>query len=113
MSLIARRGVAGALLGLLLASSASAQITDSIPRATYFAAKEGCYSGEYRDAERNLRREHGVRIGQTNWIDAICYHSMLGEILYHEGRNREALAEFDQACQVFLAYPDWLLQVKF
>lgn len=113
MSLIARRGVAGALLGLLLTSSATAQLTDAIPRATYFATKEVFYSGEYRDAERNLRRERGVRVGQTNWIDAICYHSMLGEILYHEGRNREALAEFDQACQVFLAYPNWLLQVKF
>ena len=53
------------------------------------------------------------RSGQTNWIDSICYHAMLGEVLYAEGRNADALAEFDQACQVFLAYPNWLLQVKF
>ncbi len=38
---------------------------------------------------------------------------MLGEVLYAEGRDADALAEFDQACQVFLAYPNWLLQVKF
>ena len=101
------------MLALLLASTASAQLTDEIPHASYYACKAAFYSGDYRDAERNLRRERGVRSGQTNWIDSICYHSMLGEVLYNEGRNAEALAEFDQACQIFLAYPNWLLQVKF
>ena len=85
------------------------------PHAPYYAAAEAFYLGEYRDAERTLRREtqRGVRAGQVRWIDSICYHAMLGEVLYHQGRNAEALANFDQACQVLLAYPNWLLQVKF
>jgi hypothetical protein len=108
----ARLWAAGLVLALL-PSTAWAQLGDDIPRATYFASKDVFYSGEYREAERNLRRERGVRAGQSNWIDSICYHAMLGEVLFHEGRNADALAEFDQACQVFLTYPNWLLQVKF
>ncbi len=84
------------------------------PRA-YYLAVQTFYAGEYLDAERGLRREtrRGIRTVQARWIDSICYHAMLGEVLYHQGRNAEALAEFDQACQILLAYPNWLLQVKF
>jgi len=115
MRMTARNCVAGVLLALLAASPAAAQITEGIPHASYYAAVEAFYAGEYRTAERELRREsqHGVRTAQSHWIDSICYHAMLGEVLYHEGRNAEALAAFDQACQLFLAYPNWLLQVKF
>ncbi len=95
--------------------SAVGQIGDSIPHAPYYLATQAIYSGEYRDAERGLRQEsrRGIRTTQARWIDSICYHAMLGEVLYHQGRNAEALAEFDQACQVILAYPNWLLQVQF
>lgn len=115
MILIARRYGAGIALALLAASSAVAQLGDEIPHASYYGAVEAFYAGQYRDAERELRREsqRGVRAAQTHWIDAICYHAMLGEVLYHECRNADALAEFDQACQMLLAYPNWLLQVKF
>jgi CHAT domain len=104
-----------AVLIATLAPPAAAQVGDDIPRAPYYLAVQTFYAGEYRDAERGLRREtqRGVRTAQARWIDSICYHTMLGEVLYHQGRNQEALAEFDQACQVLLAYPNWLLQVKF
>ena len=113
MDLTARNCVAGVALALLTASTAVGQLNDEIPHASYYASSQALYYGGYKDAERNLRRKRGVRTTQTNWIDSICYHAMLGETLYHEGRNAEALSEFDQACQVFLAYPNWLLQVKF
>ena len=113
MDSIARSCTVGVLLALLAANDVRAQLNDEIPHLSYYAAKEALYSGEYQDAERALRRERGMRTGQTNWIDAICYHAMLGEVLFQQGRNAEALAEFDQACQVFLAYPNFLLQVKF
>jgi hypothetical protein len=105
----------GILLALLSVAPALGQIGDSIPHAPYFLATQAIYSGEYRDAERGLRLEsrRGIRTTQARWIDSICYHAMLGEVLYHQGRNAEALAEFDQACQVILAYPNWLLQVQF
>jgi hypothetical protein len=103
------------LMALLAATPCAAQLGDAIPRAPYYVAVAAFYSGDYRDAGRglSLQARRGVRTTQARWIDAICYHAMLGEVLYHQGRNAEALAEFDQACQVLLAYPNWLLQVKF
>src|SRR5688500_11305623 len=96
------RILAGLLLALLAVAPAVGQIGDSIPHAPYYLATQAIYSGEYRDAERGLRLEsrRGIRTTQARWIDSICYHAMLGEVLYHQGRNAEALAEFDQACQV-------------
>ena len=115
MRMTARNCVAGLLLALLAVETAAAQISDEIPHARITPRWRRFYAGEYRTAERELRREsqRGVRTTQSHWIDSICYHAMLGEVLYHEGRNAEALAAFDQACQLFLAYPNWLLQVKF
>lgn len=115
MSSRMRTRIATFLLVMLAAGRTSAQLQDAIPHASYFAAAQAFYYGEYRSAERELRREaqHGVRAGQSRWIDSICYHAMLGEALFHEGRNAEALASFDEACQLFAAYPNWLLQVKF
>src|SRR5690242_11517476 len=115
MRISARYLVAVCTIALLAALPAAAQLTDEIPHAPYYAGAQAFYAGEYRTAERELRREtqHGVRAAQSRWIDSICYHAMLGEVLYHEGRNAESLAELDQACQLFLAYPNWLLQVRF
>ena len=104
-----------ALLALLSGAPAQGKSAIRFRMPGYYLADEAIYSGEYRDAERELRREsrRGIRTTQARWIDSICYHAMLGEVLYHQGRNAEALAEFDQACQVILAYPNWLLQVQF
>jgi hypothetical protein len=103
------------LLAVVMIKPAAAQLGGEIPHASYFLALHAFYSGDYRDAERELRREtqRGIRTTQARWIDSICYHAMLGEVLFHQGRFAEALAEFDQSCQVLLAYPNWLLQVKF
>ncbi len=54
----------------------------TIPSQTYFSGQEELYRGEYRDAERSFRYalNGSVKIGvTTRWIDAICYHTMLGE----------------------------------
>ena len=103
------------LLALLAAQPVAAQMGEDIPGGSYWAAVDALYRGDYRDAERGLRREtqRGVQTTQARWIDSICYHSMLGEVLYQQGRNAEALTEFDQACRLLLAYPDWLLRVRF
>lgn len=108
-------GICGLLLALSVVRPVAAQLGEDIPGGSYWTAVETFYSGDYRNAERAFRREaqRGVQTAQARWIDSICYHAMLGEVLYHEGRNAEALAEFDQACQLLLAYPDWLLRVRF
>src|SRR3954454_19421274 len=115
MDLKAGNAFAAIVVALLAASSAAAQLGDEIPHATYYAAVQAVYSGEYRTAARELAREtqRGVHTPTTRWIDSICYYAMLGEVLYHQGRNAEALSQFDQACQLLIAYPNWLLQVRF
>ena len=93
----------GALLALVVATAAAheaAAQVDQMPEPGYYIAVNEFYAGQYRDAERALRRmtRSGVQANQSRWIDTICYHAMLGEVLYHQGRNAEALAAFDQAC---------------
>jgi len=106
-----------ALLGLtsLGLSRAMAQLRDTIPSLAYFQGIEELYEGDYRDAERIFRRElrGAIKTVAARWIDSICYHAMLGEVYYHQGRNREALEQFNNACGMFLQYPKWMLRVKF
>ena len=115
MDLTAGKPLAAAMLALLAASTAVAQLGDEIPHASYYAASQAIYTGEYRTAARELGREtqRGIHTPQTRWIDSVCYYAMFGEVLYHQGRNAEALAQFDEACQILLAYPNWMLQVRF
>jgi len=115
------------LLAVVLASSSSAVAQvgipgrgqlgrDSIPSIAYFRAIEELYEGDYQSAERTFLREirSSIKIGVANrWIDSIAYHSMLGEVYYHQGRLAEALEQFDQACLMFLQYPNWMIRVQF
>lgn len=109
--------LAAGLLALAasLPSRAVAQQTDTIPSIAYFGAVELLYEGDYRDAERVFRRElrGAIKTVDSRWIDSICYHAMLGEVYYHQGRNAEALAQFNYACGMFLQYPKWMLRVQF
>lgn len=115
MDLTAGKPLAAVVLALLAASTAVAQLGDEIPRPSYYAASQAIYTGEYRTAARELGREtqRGIHTPQTRWIDSVCYYAMYGEVLYHQGRNAEALAQFDESCQILLAYPNWMLQVRF
>lgn len=111
-------GVAMLSLAVLAASpiSTSGQGLSSgaIPSPGYYVAVEQLYRGEFNRAQRSFRSEvnGAIKTVQARWIDSICYHSMLGETYFQLGRNREALSEFDQAIELYLAYPDWLLRVK-
>lgn len=115
MELTAGKCLPALLLALLAASSACAQVGDEIPHSSYYAAVQAVYSGDYRSAARALSQEtkRGIHTTQTRWIDSICYYAMLGEVLYQEGQNAEALAQFDEACRLLLSYPNWMLQVRF
>ena len=89
---------------------------NTIPTQTYFNAIEELYRGEYRDAQRDFLYEvkGSVKIGVTQrWIDAICYHAMLGETFYHYGQPAEALEQYNLACAMYLQYPNWMLQITF
>src|SRR4051812_41977811 len=115
MDLKAGNAFAAIVLALLVAGTAAAQLGDEIPHGSYYAAVRAVYSGEYKTAAKELAREtqRGIHSPTTRWIDSICYYAMLGEVLYHQGRNTEALNQFDQACELLISYPNWLLQVRF
>ena len=114
------RGIVGggrlfcALLCAVWSTSASAQV-DPMPEPGYYVAVNEFYAGQYRQAERAFRRmtRSGVQAAQARWIDSICYHAMLGEVLYQQGRNGEALQSFDQACLLLLTYPDFMKRAQF
>lgn len=98
---------------------AVAQLRDSIPSQAYYIGIEALYSGQFRDAQRTFTR--GLR-GATKtlyqgatiyWVDAICYHAMLGETYYHWGQPEAALEQFNLACSLYLEYPRWMLRVQF
>ena len=104
-----------AILLALLVRPVWGQSSDSVPSGRYFLGVDELYSGDTRNAQRIFRREanRSIKIGTRRWIDAIPCHAMLGVIYFRIGNPAEALAQFDQACQLFLQYPDWLLRVKF
>lgn len=103
------------VLSLAAALPAAGQVTEGLPHRSYFLAVEELYSGDHRSAARLFRRDlnRGIRVGTTRWVDSICYFAMQGEVQYQLGNNADALAYFDQACQLFLQHPGWLLRVKF
>lgn len=107
---------------MLLPASTQGQVgggqafVNTIPTQTYFNAIEELYRGDYRDAQRDFLYEvkGSVKIGVTQrWIDAICYHAMLGETFYHYGQPAEALEQYNLACAMYLQYPNWMLQITF
>ena len=102
-------------LALLSPCPALADLGDEIPKAGYYAAINELYTGDYHHAERDFRSlvRGAIKTVNARWIDSICYHAMLGEALYQQGRNAEALDEFDAAAQMLLAYPDWMLRLVF
>ena len=99
----------------LLAPTAAAQIGRVIPGQSYFATLEEIYRGEYRQATRGMQAElrGAVKTVQTRWIDSICYHAMLGEVLYHQGLYGAAHEQLNLALELFTANADWLSAVSF
>jgi tetratricopeptide (TPR) repeat protein len=110
-----RQLIAAILLVGFWHTCATGQQRDTIPTQAYFGGIEYLYEGRYRDAERILLRElrNAIKTVSSRWIDSICYHAMLGEVYYHQGRLTAALEQFDQACEMFLQNPQWMLRVRF
>lgn len=103
-----------ALAGLLC-TTARGQIRQSIPPRSYFFAIDALYRGEYHKAERAFRSElrGAIKTTQSRWIDSICYYAMLGETYFLQGRNAEALEQFNNAAKLYLAFPQWMLRVDY
>src|SRR5262245_22008456 len=104
---------------LLLAIPAKAQFvpSKSAPHDGYWDCFASFYEGEFRTAGKGFRE--AAKDGLMNisltvpgpWVDAICYHAMIGECHYQMGNLSEVLDEYTVALKYFLAHRDWMLRL--
>jgi tetratricopeptide (TPR) repeat protein len=102
--------------GGILASSAQAQLGErGIPSRLYHDAFLPFYEGEYTLALKRFEAEGRgcIKVGSTRWIDSICYETMVGECYYEMGMFNDALEHYSRALKLYLASPNWMVQVQF
>ena len=87
----------------------------TVPTALYHAAFAPYYEGQYKDALDMFTEEwrRGIKTPTSRWIDSICYCTMMGECYYQMGQLEQALDRYTEAINLFLAFPDWMLRVRF
>src|SRR5262245_61675768 len=89
------------------------------PNDTYWNCFGPFLDGDFRAAAKSFRE--AARDGISNistttpgpWIDAICYHAMIGECHYQMGNLPDALDEYTTALKFFLVHRDWMLRIDF
>ena len=105
------------LLGLVvMAAPAGAQQRDlTVPPPEYYMAFGPYYDGDYRDALEAFQSaaRGGVRSTEGSWVDAICYHAMIGECFYQMGDPAKALDQYNSALKLAIAHKGWMLRVEF
>jgi len=109
-----RRFLGALLILALLAAPARAQQRGA-PSDLYYSAFGWFYDGNYKDASRlfNTELRGAIKIGPMRWIDSICYYTMIGECYYETGDLSQALECYTAALEWYLAYPDWMMRVRF
>ncbi len=91
----------------------------SAPHDGYWTCFGPFLDGDFRTAAKSFReaaRDGIMNISTTTpgpWIDAICYHAMIGECHYQMGNLPDALDEYTAALKFFLAHRDWMLRIDF
>ncbi|MCC7086117.1 MAG: CHAT domain-containing protein [Pirellulales bacterium] len=119
MAVLRRQHAAMVVVAILLAATASApaQLINGpgIPSAGFQPGLELLADGQYREALGifNTELQLAHRVGQTRFIDSICYYAMIGECNYRLGNLPAALDNFAAALQIYRQYPDWMIRVKF
>lgn len=114
-------GTALAVAGVVRGARAQVDEPPSVvnrgaPTASYFAVFSLYYEGEYREALKEFKAEGrgAIKNGPGNhWVDSICYHTMAGECYYQMGQFAAALEHYTAALQLYLAYSDWMVRVRF
>ncbi len=87
----------------------------SYPSDFYYLAFHDYYDGDLNNALRQFRSEarRGLKIPGQNWVDSICYHTMIGECYYQMGQLSNALAQYEAALQLMITFPDWMIRIQF
>ncbi len=90
----------------------------SAPNDGYWQSFGSYLDGDFRSAAKGFREaaKDGIMNLSTTtpgpWIDAICYHAMIGECHYQMGNLADALDEYSAALRFYLAHRDWMLRVE-
>ncbi len=85
----------------------------AVPKEDYFAYFDIYYDGDYSRSVRAFRdaARGGIRSTEGRWIDSICYHTMIGECLYHMGELSDAIEQYNSALTLALAHQDWMTRI--
>ena len=85
------------------------------PTDTYFSHFGLLNDGDYGDALKAFKIDlsSGIKTSESRWIDSICYYTMVGECYYHLGEYRNALDNYDAALRLYIAFPNWMMQLQF
>ncbi|MDO5552585.1 MAG: hypothetical protein Q4G68_02370 [Planctomycetia bacterium] len=86
-----------------------------VPAERYYRGERLLERGELNLA-RTFYREmlrNSIKIGNSQWLDSICYYTKLGECYYYRGELGDALDCYNTALDITLAYPNWLNRVKY
>ncbi|MGD9648525.1 MAG: CHAT domain-containing protein [Pirellulales bacterium] len=88
--------------------------TQTYPHLTYYNWFATYYDGDHADAYDGFRNEakHGRKVPEV-WIDAICGHTMAGQVCEQLGHLTEALNHYNAAIQLALQYHDWRERITF
>ena len=86
-----------------------------IPSDRYYRGVKLIEEGDFTKAALFYQEElrDAVRIGTDQWLDSLCYYSMLGEACYQAGELDDALKNFNAALALALQYPKWLSRVTY
>ena len=87
------------------------QGSSGYPRNDYWHAMSAFNEGEFRTAATAFSRTSRVKSTDGEWIDSICHHAMLGECFYQMGQARQALQQYDQALNIFVANQQWIMRL--
>ncbi|MBC8870767.1 MAG: CHAT domain-containing protein [Planctomycetes bacterium] len=103
------------LLALSISSNAIAQRDTNIPPQQYYFAFGPYFEGDYATALEafDAARRGGVRSTEGQWVDSICYHTMIGECYYRIGDIAKASEQYDAALKLAVFHSNWMLRVEF
>lgn len=93
--------VAALCLGLPAAASAQVGMR-TIPSDAYFQMFGVYYEGDYNSAARGFRDSGRGALASVEgqWVDSICYYTMIGECHYQMGDLAGALNQYTAACNL-------------
>ena len=99
---------------MIFSANVKAQI-GGVPTSSYFNGFNDYYAGNYSRALSRFKRSSRLAIRDVNgqWIDSICYHTMIGECHYKMGNLSAALVHYELAVNLIIVHKGWMSKVQF